>query len=168
MQTQQTPHGEPGHLNVYVRDHDRVVTGYGRHDRVVVTLPGTEGLYIRVDHKWNLGMPTHEQILAVARKEQGVRGRWAFSYAKQWADGSSTDFIFIPTERGPAIPPLEPHCGSWVVTRKSDGQVIGEFFHRRSVERFNPEKVLIETAAQYMGRLNRDPTANIHARKINF
>ena len=53
-----------------------------------------------------------------------------------------------------AIPALEPHCGSWIVTRKADGQVVGEFFERRSVERFNPENVIIETAAQYLGRLN--------------
>lgn len=53
------------------------------------------------------------------------------------------------------IPELEPHCGSWVVSRKADGSVIGEFFERSNVERFNPETCLIETAAQYLGRLNQ-------------
>lgn len=55
-----------------------------------------------------------------------------------------------------AIPPLERHCGSWILTRKATGEVIGEFFDRRSVERFDPAKVLIETAHQYLVRLNRE------------
>ncbi|WP_186107301.1 hypothetical protein [Burkholderia gladioli] len=57
------------------------------------------------------------------------------------------------------IPPLEPHCGSWTVSRKSDGEVIGEFFERRNVEMFNPEKVLIETTLQYLVRINRTARA---------
>lgn len=52
------------------------------------------------------------------------------------------------------IPELEPYCGSWIVTRKATGEVIGEFFDRQVVERFNPETCLIETAAQYLGRFN--------------
>ena len=52
------------------------------------------------------------------------------------------------------IPKLERHCGSWIITRKGDATVIGEFFDRRTVERFNPDTCLIETAAQYLGRLN--------------
>lgn len=54
------------------------------------------------------------------------------------------------------VPPLEPWCGSWVVTRRADGEVIGEFFDRRTVEAFNPETCLIETTAQYLGRVNRE------------
>ncbi|MDR8920512.1 hypothetical protein [Burkholderia multivorans] len=53
------------------------------------------------------------------------------------------------------IPELEPICGSWVVSRKADGEVIGEFFERRNVEAFDPEKVLVETALQYLIRINR-------------
>lgn len=53
------------------------------------------------------------------------------------------------------IPDLEPHCGSWVVIRKSDGVVIGEFFNRKNVEKFDPEKVTVMTTAQYLGSLNK-------------
>lgn len=52
------------------------------------------------------------------------------------------------------VPDLEHHCGSWIATRKASGEVIGEFFSRPSVERFNPETVVIETTATYLGRLN--------------
>ncbi len=44
--------------------------------------------------------------------------------------------------------------GSWVVTRRSDGHVIGEFFDRKNVNKFDPKKVRIETAAEYLGRIN--------------
>jgi hypothetical protein len=54
------------------------------------------------------------------------------------------------------VPDLEPHCGSWIVTRLADSEVIGEFFDRAIVERFNPLKVKIETAAQYLGRINAE------------
>ena len=53
------------------------------------------------------------------------------------------------------IPELEPYCGSWVVTRKATGKVIGEFFDRRNVEKFNPATCLVETTAQYLGRIGR-------------
>lgn len=52
------------------------------------------------------------------------------------------------------IPQLEHHCGSWIVLRKETGEVIGEFFNAASLFRFNPEKVIIETANQYLCRLN--------------
>lgn len=55
------------------------------------------------------------------------------------------------------IPERGHHCGSWVVTRKVTGEVIGEFFDRRSVERFNPEKVTVQNTAQYLAALNRRP-----------
>lgn len=52
------------------------------------------------------------------------------------------------------VPPLEPHCGSWIVTRKATGEVVGEFYDRATVERFDPATCRIETAAQYLARLN--------------
>ena len=52
------------------------------------------------------------------------------------------------------IPPLEPHCGSWVVTRRDTGEAIGEFYTRANVARFDPAKVVVQTAAQYLGALN--------------
>ena len=51
------------------------------------------------------------------------------------------------------IPALPHHCNSWVVTRRSDGQVIGEFYNRKNIERFNPEKVLIQTTLEYLSKL---------------
>ncbi len=54
------------------------------------------------------------------------------------------------------VPNLDRHSGSWIVTRIKDGKVIGEFFTRRNVERFDPKKTLVETAYQYLGRVNAD------------
>jgi len=54
-----------------------------------------------------------------------------------------------------SIPELEPNCGSWIVTRKRDGHVIGEFFSRGVVGQFRRDEYLIETAAQYLTRLNQ-------------
>lgn len=76
--------GHIGHLNRLVRDHDHVVTAFGKHDRVVCCLPDAEGLYMRIDHKWGLGMPTEKQMLTVARKNQGVRGRWKLKSIVPW------------------------------------------------------------------------------------
>lgn len=92
--TNRDPHGEKGHVNVFIRDHDSVITAYGQHDRVVAFLPDAEGLYARVDHEWNLGRPTADQVLTVARKDQGVKGRWTLDRRTPWADGSSTDYHF--------------------------------------------------------------------------
>lgn len=50
---------------------------------------------------------------------------------------------------------LEPWCGSWIVSRKN-GEVIGEFFERSNVEKFNPETCFVETTAQYLGRINQE------------
>lgn len=52
------------------------------------------------------------------------------------------------------IPELEHNCGSWVVSRKADGQVIGEFFNVNNVKKFNPNKVIVETTLQYLCRIN--------------
>lgn len=88
------PHGEQGHLNIALRDHQSVVTGYGAHDRVVAFLPDADGLYMRVDHKWGLGMPTTEQMLKVAREDQDVRGRWVLDRMERYEDGRATDVYF--------------------------------------------------------------------------
>lgn len=53
-----------------------------------------------------------------------------------------------------AVPDLPPHCGSWIVTRRSSGEVIGEFYDRANVAHFNPATCLIETADRYLGRIN--------------
>ena len=83
-----------GHLNVALRDHDSIVTHNGRHDRVVCFLPSGGELYMRVDNKWGLGFPTVPEMLDVARKDQGVSGRWEFARAVEHSDGKATDVFF--------------------------------------------------------------------------
>lgn len=54
------------------------------------------------------------------------------------------------------VPELKHGCNSWVATRKGTGEVIGEFFVRTNVEKFNPETVLVETTADYLYRYNAE------------
>lgn len=54
------------------------------------------------------------------------------------------------------LPELDRYSGSWIVTRIKDGSVIGEFYERSNVEKFNPETCIIETAYQYLCRINRE------------
>jgi hypothetical protein len=51
------------------------------------------------------------------------------------------------------IPELESHCGSWIVTRP-DGFVF-ELFERENVQIAANRDWRIETAAQYLGRINK-------------
>ena len=62
------------------------------------------------------------------------------------------------------IPPLEHDSNSWVVTRKATGEVIGEFFDRRNVEKFNPATCQIETSGQYLSRLHLEHCPECKAR----
>ena len=87
-------HNEKGHLNIFKRDHESVITGKGKHDRVVAFLPNHEGLYVRVDHLWKLGCPTPKEILKAAKADQGIGGKWVFDKCEHWEDGSSTDYYF--------------------------------------------------------------------------
>lgn len=86
-----------GHFNVNRRDHDSLCTGFGKHDRVLTTLPKGGKLYCRVDHKWGLGMPTDSEILDACRKRDGLRGRWkAVSHETYHARGADhTDVCFV-------------------------------------------------------------------------
>jgi len=89
-------HGCFGHLNVLTLDHDSVITSKGEHDRVVAFLPDAKGeLFCRVDHVWKLGTPSPEQVLTVARKDQGVKGKWKLDRVEKWENGKSTDFFFV-------------------------------------------------------------------------
>jgi hypothetical protein len=88
-------HGEPGHLNIYTRDQDSVITGYGTHWRVVAFLPDCEGLYCRVDAVHGPRAPTPDEILRVARLDQGVRGKWKLNRVEDYPDGKSTEYHFI-------------------------------------------------------------------------
>jgi hypothetical protein len=51
--------------------------------------------------------------------------------------------------------PRDRWSSSWIVTRRETGEVLGEFFSASLVEKFNPERVTIETAHQYLCRINR-------------
>jgi hypothetical protein len=51
------------------------------------------------------------------------------------------------------IPELEAHCGSWVCTSPT-GEV-REFYERGNVEKAARAGYRIETAAGYLGRINR-------------
>jgi len=59
------------------------------------------------------------------------------------------------------LPELEPHCGSWIATA-SRGRVI-EVFDRAKAQRLLDLGWTVETAAQYLGRIN----AEIKAGGIN-
>lgn len=94
-----------GHLNVITNDQDSVITGYGKHARVVAFHPDREGLYVRVDrpsrirdrgdHTYpDLPDPTEQQILTVARKDQGLKGKWKLRSRTEWPDGLSIDYYF--------------------------------------------------------------------------
>lgn len=54
-----------------------------------------------------------------------------------------------------SVPELEHLCGSWVVTRVNDGSVVGEFYERSIVTCFNPALCQVETALQYLARINQ-------------
>lgn len=54
------------------------------------------------------------------------------------------------------IPALEHHCGSWIATRIADNSVVGEFFERNNLLKLNPKTIRVETAAQYLGRVNKE------------
>jgi len=43
---------------------------------------------------------------------------------------------------------------SWIITRIKTGEVIGEFYDYKNVLKFNPETCLIETAYDYLCRIN--------------
>lgn len=54
------------------------------------------------------------------------------------------------------VPELLPYEGSWIVSRRDTGEVVGEFFSRQQVEMFNPTRVVIEGAGRYLARLNSE------------
>lgn len=54
-----------------------------------------------------------------------------------------------------AVPPLERHCGSWVVISRATGRPVLETFERRTAERINQAAYEVVTAAQWLARFNR-------------
>lgn len=56
------------------------------------------------------------------------------------------------------IPDLESYCGSWIVTSPA-GRVV-ELYERSNVERAANAGYRVETAAQYLGRVNCEIRGN--------
>jgi len=52
-------------------------------------------------------------------------------------------------------PELEPHCGSWIVTRTATGEAVLETWSRKVADAINRDRYTVQTAAQYLGALNR-------------
>lgn len=94
-------HGKYGHCNVFTRDHDSIITNFGRHDRVIVSLPSFDTerkevtLYMRVDGVWGLGMPSAQDMLEIARKEYDIKGKWALIDVDQHDCGNRWDVHFV-------------------------------------------------------------------------
>ena len=53
------------------------------------------------------------------------------------------------------IPPLELHCGSWVVIDRATGKAVLEIFNRKLAERLNFDKYRLETAGQWLPTLSK-------------
>lgn len=91
-------------LNVGTPDVKSVVTAFGKHNRVVAFLPGFDSsfsrvtLYARVDHVNGLRDPEEKEILAVARKHQGVKGKYKLLNIRSSSDGKCTDYTFVPVK----------------------------------------------------------------------
>lgn len=54
-------HGEPGHLNVFVRDQDSEITGYGAHNRILPGLADADHITAREDVRHGLTASTDAQ-----------------------------------------------------------------------------------------------------------
>lgn len=52
------------------------------------------------------------------------------------------------------VPPLPHGCGSWIVRRKRDKGVIGEFYKKENVEKFNGETCEAISSLEYLYELN--------------
>ena len=88
-------HGIKGHLNIYTKDEDSVITSFGKHNRVVCFLPKSNTFYARVDRFNEIIDPTIEQILQVAKKDQGISGKWELLERIESHDRKSIDYTFI-------------------------------------------------------------------------
>lgn len=88
-------HGKYGHLNVARLDHESSCTGFGKHDRVVAFCPKGDVMVCRVDHLWELGAPTPEQVLKAAKAQNDTKGVWLLHKVEPWECGKSTDYYFV-------------------------------------------------------------------------
>lgn len=53
------------------------------------------------------------------------------------------------------VPPLEHHCGSWVVVSRADNTAVLETFSRSVAEKINQEKYRVLTTLQWLASLNQ-------------
>ena len=89
-----------GDLNIYTRDIDSIVTGFGIHQRVVACQPGFDPDYnrtvlcCRVDRVNSLPDPDIKQILTVARKDQGVKGKFKMIDRFEWDNARRITYYF--------------------------------------------------------------------------
>lgn len=101
-------HGKFGHLNVTTLDHDSYCTGKGKHDRVSAFFPqfceeaNAIAVYCRIDHLWNLGMPTEAQIQKVINND-GISGSWKIKATIPYTSNHSrhTDVYATKILKGP-------------------------------------------------------------------
>jgi hypothetical protein len=87
--SRRTPHGDPGHLNIYERDEATEVTGFGQHKRCIVMRDVESGVVeVRCDDTpADLPWPTMTQAKAVALGERRVHdhGQLRFSHKDEWS-----------------------------------------------------------------------------------
>ena len=73
-----TPHGQPNNLNLVMLDVDREITGYGKHNRLVV-FGSMDGSYVHIRDDIipgrNLATPTPAQRLKVANGRDRMHPR---------------------------------------------------------------------------------------------
>lgn len=55
-----------------------------------------------------------------------------------------------------SAPALEPWCGSWIVTRRDTGAAVLETWSKEIADAINARVYRVETAAQYLGRINTE------------
>lgn len=73
---EQSKHGEPGHVNVCIRDQDSDITGHGQHNRLLVFKDSQTGrIEMREDIKWGLPYSTELQRKKVLNGWQRMHPR---------------------------------------------------------------------------------------------
>jgi len=144
----ESPHGESGHFNTLVKDQDSIVTGYGKHDRIVVSRdPDSGNFTARIDKKWNLGMPTDEQIMVVAKEDWSdeMKGKtWKVDRSTKQSDDTST-WIDIVSKKAPTKAEMEKQFGKEFMESKDKGNLKEYSEKKPSTKKPEKSKSLSET-----------------------
>lgn len=112
---------------------------------------------VRVTYRDGMGQPNPFQA-RVRVTGEGVVASARFpsvEAARDWGERAAA-LLRNRIERDDYIPALPPGCGSWVVVSRETGKAIGEYFERRSLRRFDPDKVHILTALAWLQRVNEE------------